>query len=156
MRILVDVTCNEKDQVPSGILYREGQKVLVLFLQNGKLRNSTSPAKFSGKRFFEACKKCTRTFWPSRYLLFCLSVDQRIMATIRLPSDTLLTVLSYLSWTDISKFATNILFGSFQSILCSDSLLLLLNQRDLYCPSLQTLPPLSIPMQIYIYSQIIL
>lgn len=109
MRMHAGVTCNEKDQVPSGILY----------------------------------------------LLFCLSVDQRIMATIRLPSDTLLTVLSYLSWTDISKFATNILFGSFQSILCSDSLLFLLNQRDLYCSSLQTLPPLSIPMQIYIYSQII-
>ena len=77
------------------------------------------------------------------------------MATRELPSVVWIIILDHLSWTDISKFVCNILFDEYHPILYSDAFLLLLCQRDLYCHSFESVPPLSIPMQIYIYSRLI-
>ena len=44
--------------------YREGQKVLVHILQSGRLRNSTSPAKLSGKLFSKPARYVQGLFDP--------------------------------------------------------------------------------------------
>ena len=77
------------------------------------------------------------------------------MTTTKLPSVVLINILDHLPWTDISKFACDILFDAYHSIWCSDALLSLLCRRDLYCDTFQLLPPLSIPMRIYISSKLI-